>query len=171
MQPDSSQQAAQTRSRMTGSDGEIVEIVLVAPEGRPILHAAYFFSSQSRKSSVGEKLKAMAICQSCSLVLQEVDILKGGAAHDLIDSDSQARLEAHIRDGEVDVTIIAPPCSSWTRALFRPGGPKPCRDKADPWGFPHARTTSGQMRARATSVCISPSARPRLPLLPKSDQE
>ena len=31
MQPDSSQQAAQVGSRMTGTDAEIVEIVVVAP--------------------------------------------------------------------------------------------------------------------------------------------
>ena len=99
MQPDSSQQAAQGGSRMTGSDGEIVEIVSEAPEGTPALHAAYFFSGASRKSSVGEKLRTMAKAKNVNLVVHEVDILNGGAAHDLVDNDAQARWEARIRDG------------------------------------------------------------------------
>ena len=54
MPPDVSQQAAQVGSRVSGCDGQIVEIAVVAPKGRPTLHVAYFFSGQNRKSSVGE---------------------------------------------------------------------------------------------------------------------
>ena len=80
MQPDSSQQAAQGGSRMTGSDGEIVEIVVVAPEGRRTLHVAYFFCGASRKSYVGEELRIMAVAKNVGLVVHMVDILNGGGA-------------------------------------------------------------------------------------------
>ena len=105
---------------MTGTDGEIVEIVVVVPEGRPALHVAYFFSSTSRKSSVGEELGVTAADKNVGLVVHNVDILNGGAAHNLVDNDAQARWEARIRDGEFDITILTLLCSSWTRALFRP---------------------------------------------------
>ena len=75
---------------MMGSDGEIVEIVAEAPEGRPTLHVAYFFSGASRKSSVREELRIMATAKNVGLVVHEVDIHNGGAAHDLIDNDAQA---------------------------------------------------------------------------------
>ena len=69
MQPDSSQHAAQVGSRMAGSDGEFVEIVDVAPEGRTTLHVANFFSGQSRKSSVGEELRAKGTAKNVGLII------------------------------------------------------------------------------------------------------
>ena len=153
MQPNSSQQAKQGGSRITGSDGKIVEIVVEAPEGRPTLHVAYFFSGASRKSSVGEELRTLAKAKNVGLVVHEVDILNGGAAHDLIDNDAQARWEARIRDGEFDITILTPPCSSWTRALFRPGGLPSCRDKKNPWGLSHA-LDKVRAKARAGNVFV-----------------
>ena len=95
----------------------------------------------------------MAIAQNASLVVHEVDILNGGAAHNLMDNDSQAKEDARIRDGEFDITILPPSSSSWTRALFRLGGPLPCRDKTNLWGLPHALDNI-RAKARQGNTCM-----------------
>ena len=119
--------------QLKARDGDIVEIVVT-----PTLRAALLFSGESRRSSVGDELKALAIAKNCGLIVHEIDILNGGAQHNLLDGEAQSRWEARIESGEFDLIVLTPPCSSWTRSLFQPGGPVPCRIKAHPWGLPHA---------------------------------
>ena len=120
--PDSCQESAKFGPQLKARDGDIVEIVVTPPEGRPTFRAAYFFSGESRRSSVGEELKALAIAKKCNLIVHEIDILNGGAQHDLLDHEAQSRWEARIESGEFDLVVLTPPCSSWTRSLFQPGG-------------------------------------------------
>ena len=134
-EPDSSQKAAAWKK--TTKDQEVAEIVLKPKHGKPSLRMAYFFAGKSRKASVGEELRKLCEADGFGLIVYEVDILNGGSAHDLINTESQAAWEARVQSGEFDVIFVTPPCSSWTRALFsdKPG-PPPCRDKAHPWGLP-----------------------------------
>ena len=83
-QPDTSQQSATGGSLVKADDGGVVEIHVVPPEGRPTLRIAYFFSGKSRRSSVGEELKKLCTANSVGLIVHEVDILNGGADHDLL---------------------------------------------------------------------------------------
>ena len=71
--PDSSQQAASVDLKVKAGD-KVFDIHVVAPEGRPTLRVAYFFSGISRKCSVGECLRALCIAGNFGLELHEVDI-------------------------------------------------------------------------------------------------
>ena len=41
-----------------------------------------------------------------------------------------------------DVVAVTPPCSTWSRATFKDGGPSPVRDRDHPWGLPTLRPGS-----------------------------
>ncbi len=69
--------------------------------------------------------------------VEMVDILRGGAAHDLLDTARQDSFLSRIDAGAFDVVIATPPCNTFSRALFnRLPGPRPRRDAQWPWGFP-----------------------------------
>ena len=80
---------------------------------------------------------------------------------DLLDADIQSELEARIKDNQFDVVIISPPCSTWSRANYKPppgGKPdprfrKPCRSKQHPWGFPNY-LPAGRKRAEQGNAFI-----------------
>ena len=135
---DSSQRAAAEGKSFAKANASVAEVVVVAPPGQPTLKAAYFFSGKSRKSSVGEELRKLAVEKGVGLIVYEVDILNGGGEHDLLDKTAQYAWEARVKDGEFDILFLTPPCASWSRSLCRPGGPCPVRDRSTPWGFPHA---------------------------------
>ena len=163
--PESCQESAKFGPQLKARDGDIVEIVVTPSEGRPTLRAAYFFSGESHRSSVGEKLKAPAIAKNCGLIVHEIDILNGASQHDLLDSEVQSRWEARIESGEFDLTVLSPLCSCWTRSLFQPGGPVPCRDKAHPWGLPSRRSRFANEPEMATSSSTSLSAPRKRPFV------
>ena len=81
------------------------------------------------------------MCQRSGMCLhfEQLDIHVGGASHDLLDADRQAELEARIAEGEFDFLILSPPCGSWSRLNYGHNpGPKSCRSKVFPWGFPNS---------------------------------
>ena len=59
-----------------------------------------------------------------------------------------------IRSSEFDIVVLSPPCGSWSRANWaNDDGPKPCRDQAQPWGFPSQKAHQ-QRRADAGNEFI-----------------
>ena len=55
---------------------------------------------------------------------------------------------ARVAQGDFDFVILSPPCGSWSRANWADDKwPQPCRDRANPWGFPQNSRTQ---RRRAT---------------------
>ena len=69
--------------------------------------------------------------------MEEVDILRGGDAHDLLSSGLQDKILASIKAGEWEIVMAAPPCSTSSWATFsNDGEPKPLRDRQWPEGFP-----------------------------------
>ena len=70
------------------------------------------------------------------LIIFEIDVLVGGDEHDLLNRESQDKWLARVEDGEFDIVVLYPLCGSWSRASWaNDDGPKPCRDRAQPWGF------------------------------------
>ena len=59
-------------------------------------------------------------------------------------------------EGLIDGYMNASPCSTWSRARFRPGGPRPLRHRGDwAWGLP-GLTASEQARVdEANLLCVS----------------
>ena len=59
---------------------------------------------------------------------------------DLSRVDTFEQLWALVEEGLVDVIFGGPPCSTWSRARFRPGGPRPLRRRGKyAWGLPRDR--------------------------------
>ena len=139
--PDTDQTVAQ---RVTEEGGPTV----VPPrDGAGTIRVAYLFSGKARRASIAEELKLLCERSGRGLLFEQIDIYNGGTAHDLLDKDRQAELEARISDGEFDFIILSPPCGSWSRCNYssKPGA-RPCRSKDFPWGFPNA---SQHQKARA----------------------
>ncbi len=69
--------------------------------------------------------------------MEEVNVLRGGDAHDLLSPELQDKILASIEAGEWEIVMAAPHCSTSSRATFsNDGEPKPLRDRQWPEGFP-----------------------------------
>ena len=137
---DSSQRLAKLAPTVTGLNQGDASVLLTAPENRPTLRVAYFFSGQQRKASLANSLKRLCAASGFGLRFEEIDIMIGGSEHDLLDKESQENFLNRIADGEFDFIMYSPPCGTWSRANWANGdGPKPCRDFKHPWGLPNQR--------------------------------
>ena len=104
-----------------------------ARNGMPTLRVAYFFSGIERKASIGNKLKAMCEEHGYGLNFEEIDILVGGASHDLLDKEAQEAYIQELESGAIDIQILSPTCGSWSRANWANAmKPQPCRDRDHP---------------------------------------
>ena len=125
--------------------GSKFSIVVEARGDLPTIRVAYFFSGIERKASIGNKLKGLCVKHGYGLKFEEIDILVGGKAHDLLDKDSQEAYIQDIEDGKIDVQILSPPCGTWSRANWANDlKPQPCRDRTHPWGFPNQKRQQQQ---------------------------
>ena len=114
----------------------------------------YLFAGVARQADFGDALRSVvelwnsdASARPIELQLIEVDTLRGGLDHNLLDEGKRTEFLSRISAGEFDVVMVAPPCNTYTRAVFREGpGPKPIRDKTWPRGFPWLE---GDARVRA----------------------
>ena len=99
---------------------------------------AYFFSGTKRRASIAESLRTRCEAAGVQLVIEEIDILVGGAAHNLLDKGAQDEFLQRIEEGDFDCVILSPPCGTWSRANFaNDRGPQPCRHRMHPWGLPN----------------------------------
>ena len=94
------------------------------------------FSGAPRKSDVRSYLQKL--CNSAGVQLQMTEIdLQISEEHDMSDEDRWQELITKIRNGEFDIIIMSPPCSTWSRAVWANRlGPKPVRSREFPFGFP-----------------------------------
>ena len=114
----------------------------------------YLFAGKARQADFGNALRSVvetwnddASAVRISLHLEEIDTLRGGLAHDLLKEPARTDIPRRIRAGEFDLVMVAPPCNTFSRAVFREGaGPKPVRSKQWPDGFPWLE---GYARVRA----------------------
>ena len=107
------------------------------------LRVLYLFAGAERKADIGEcVVRGMAKARQqsgleCSAEVENVDILRDPAGGNLLDESRQADLLSRITTGEFDLVLAAPPCNTFSRALFHDSlGPTPLRDKWAPWGKP-----------------------------------
>ena len=128
--------------------------MLEARPGKATLKMAYFFSGVKRKASIAEQLKRRCAKQGLGLIIFEIDVLVGGYEHDLLNKESQEAWLARVEDGEFDIVVLPPPCGSGSKANWaNDDGPKPCRDRAQPWGCPSQKAHQ-QRRADAGNEFI-----------------
>ena len=64
----------------------------------------------------------------------EIDVLVGGAEHDLLKRESQETWLARRGGSDFDIIMLFPLCGHWSRASWaNDDWPKPCRNRAHPW--------------------------------------
>ena len=68
--------------------------------------------------------------------LEPIDVLVG-PAHDLLNDSTFWNLQRLCSSGLVGAAAAAPPCSAFSRARLRPGGPPPVRTLKHPMGIPN----------------------------------
>jgi hypothetical protein len=98
------------------------------------VQAVYFFCGIERKGDLAHWLKRL--CPTgVKLTIHEVDLLRGGAAHDL--SQAAKQQEFLQLAAESSIVICTPPCSDFSRAKWSNNlGPAPLRSARYPDGFP-----------------------------------
>jgi len=65
--------------------------------------------------------------------------IKWGAEYDLLQAKHRSLIRGWILSRLVVALHLGIPCSSWTRARDRPGGPPPLRSDSEIWGLPDLR--------------------------------
>ena len=61
--------------------------------------------------------------------------------------DAFEKIWALVKEGMIDVVLGCPPCSTWSRARFRPGGPRPLRRRGRyAWGLPREKLSEAEGR-------------------------
>ena len=123
--------------QVTSGKGTRPTLCVAARNGLPTMKVAYFFSGISRKTSIAQSLKKLCEDSGYGLEFTEIDILVGGKDHDLFDKSKQDAFLQQVEAGEYHINILSPPCCTWSRANWaNDTGPKPCRARAHPWGYP-----------------------------------
>ena len=72
-----------------------------------------------------------------TLHIEEIDTMRGGHAHNLLDAGVSKIFLENISKSHYDLVLVAPPCNTFSRAVFANSlGPKPVLDMCWPDGFP-----------------------------------
>ena len=112
---------------------------------RPVrqMNVSYLFAGAPRKADLracfSQLIANFNACDefdfSVDLAMDEVDLLRGGQAHYLLDAGRRAAYLARLR-AVVEVLINSPPCDTFTRARHSGmPGPPPVRDWQRQRGF------------------------------------
>ena len=92
----------------------------------------YAYCGQHRKGDIAQCLHTLASHVHVQIVVEEIDLCRGGDAHDLSNDDFVESLEARIKNHEYDA-LATPPCNTHSRAAYaNTFGPQPLR----PLGYP-----------------------------------
>ena len=107
------------------------------------LQVLYLFAGASRQADLSDCLATLIrehnardeFSFSIQLVSEDVDLLRGGASHDLVSAERQQHYIDRISSG-VQILVLAPPCDTHTRARHSfVAGPRPLRDESRPGAF------------------------------------
>jgi hypothetical protein len=97
----------------------------------------YLFAGAKRRSGLAASLKKAFRGTGLKVNTTEMDVLRGGARHDLLGKARQKRLLKKISEGEFVLVVSSPPCGTFSRARHaNRRGPRPVRSKVFPRGFP-----------------------------------
>ena len=88
------------------------------------------------------------------LSVVNIDILRDPLSHDLLDERLQQKSVADVSKGVYDVVLVAPPCNTFSRALWKDDrGPRRLRDRHSPWGFPEL-TGADQVKCHEANLLV-----------------
>ncbi|CAK0803647.1 unnamed protein product, partial [Prorocentrum cordatum] len=99
----------------------------------------HLFAGARREQDVQHYVEAMMTDLELKVLMISVDLAED-SRWDLGRVDAFELLWSLVSEGLVDVILGGPPCSTWGRARFRPGGPRPLRRRGKyAWGLPRER--------------------------------
>ena len=117
-------------------DDVVGQLCVSSPHIRRVL---YLFAGVEREADISQATSLLLLAQDPELELafENVDILRGGKDHDLLETALQERYLHSLSEGYYDGLITAAPCNNFSRALYYDDdGPPPTRDRTHLWGFP-----------------------------------
>ena len=80
------------------------------------LKVLYLFAGSARKGDIKQYFTLLATEHFANISFTEVDLLRGGASHDLSLEDRQQQYLDSLKD--FHIVIVTPPCSSHSRAQW-----------------------------------------------------
>ena len=135
------------------------------------IRVLYCFSGPHRRSSLAVALFLLrsAHFPHVGIEIVEIDTLNDPVSHDLLDADRQEDFVAAILSGHFHFNLFAPPCNSWTRAVWaNHSGPRPLRSAEYPLGFPwlsianRAKAEVGNTLIHFAARCLEASRTARI---------
>ena len=97
----------------------------------------YLFAGAKRKGSVKTYLTRLSKRAEVDLIMEEIDVLRGGRRHNALRLATRQRILKDAVGGQYDAVLASPPCCTFSRARHAGGrGPTPLRSSRYPRGFP-----------------------------------
>eukprot|EP00972_Heterocapsa_arctica_P016331 2409890-Heterocapsa_arctica.AAC.1 len=110
------------------------------------------FSGELREGEFEDALRNMADQMGIRVHITSVDMCNH-PDWDLTDPQTMSIIMEGVEEGLVDLVLAGPPCSTWSRARFRPGGPRPVPHRSElAWGLP-GLTPSERSRVNVANQC------------------
>ena len=116
----------------------------------------YFTFSQAPAAGAALARSLRIACKGTGVrvVVDEIDILRGGRKHDLLCRTRREKLLTKIRRGHYHLAAASPPCGSFSRSRSANNrGPRPIRSKKFPRGFPWLQGSS-LVQARCANILV-----------------
>ena len=101
----------------------------------PLFFFHHLYSGLRREQDLEWYLLRAGGAAGLRIVVRTYDV-GYGPEFDLLQPEVLERLHQEIRAGRGDGAHSGAPCSTWSRARFRPNGPPPLRTRDRPWGLP-----------------------------------
>ena len=121
----------------------------------------YLFAGARRRSGLARSLRIECKGTGVRVVVDEIDILRGGRKHDLLCRTRREKLLTKIRRGHYHLAAASPPCGSFSRSRSANNrGPRPIRSKKFPRGFPWLQGSS-LVQARCANILVPRRCWPR----------
>ena len=110
-----------------------------------VFRVAHFFNGHRRHGDLEWWLRTLAVETGIRAEVWSIDVSIDPTL-DLTRNDIVELLSIAFRAGFFHAAVAGPPCSTWSRARFRGGGPRPLRTRAEPWGRTDIAFTDGEKK-------------------------
>ena len=122
--------ATQTTGAQAGTISPRTDDSLAGPSGSSkggVLRVLYLFAGVKRRSDLGSCLRRQGRRHKVSVIVEEVDVLRDSKKHNLLSPRRRKLYLQKVKDGNYFAVVASPPCGTFSRSRWRPGGPKPLR--------------------------------------------
>jgi hypothetical protein len=117
-----------------------------------VLRFLHLCSGHRREGDLEDWMTALAADRGYMCVTTNVDV-GFGEEGDLTQDRVVRRVVAQVDAGVYHGGHGGPPCASWSKVRWLPGGPGPLRDRARPWGLPNI-TDRDKLKVKAANALL-----------------